>query len=89
MIVFALVEIVLTLLSIPLGAVDVLANSILPSNFIDSLSMFVGMSYVFSPILPLDLIYGLIATVLTFEITVMIFKVGTWMFDVIRQTIRG
>jgi len=79
----------LLLLALPLAVVDVVSTSILPAGVQDSIGMIIAMSMALDPIFPVVLLYTLVAMVISFEIWVMFYNVGMWIFDMVRHAIRG
>lgn len=89
MIIYGLIKIIIFLISIPLNVIDVTAYHLIPDSFAITLSTFIGYTYVFNPIFPVTEFWALVASALTFEFYVILYKVSFWLFEIIRRSIRG
>jgi len=89
MITAGIINVVIILLSIPLGIATVAADSFIPDFVLTWLSTGVTYSYVFDPIVPISLMWTLFSSALGFELTIIAYKSGMWLFDIIRHAVRG
>ena len=80
---------VLGFLTIPLAVLDVTVTNFVPEGFTDVLSTLIGYSYAFDAIFPVSWFWIIFSSFVAFEFTVMLFRGGMWLFDVLRHAIRG
>jgi len=89
MITTSILMIIIGFLSIPLAVVSLTATSVMPENFLTALQTYIGYTYAFDAIFPVTWFWVFFAYMMAFETSVLLYRAGMWIFDIIRHALRG